>query len=337
MRVPWAEHRLPALTLIWSLGLFGHVLPGNAQYLNLPPVANPGGPYSGFVGVPLGFDGRASSDPDGDTIAFLWDFGDGTFGRGAAPTHTYFSPRASYNVALTVSDSLGLSDTATTTATIRTIFQARAFVLGSDAMIHLDSSKPTWCVEIEPLGDAGFLLTDVIMSSIALSYGGTRVFALPQKTEIAGDRDRNGVQEITACFSKVDLQTLFRGLPPGKNAVTVGIRGDLTNGALFDTDLTVDVQVAGQPLVASVAPNPLNPKATLTFLTSRSGRVSITLFNADGIKVRTLLEVGVLPAGYHDLLIDGRDERGTELASGVYFYRVETPEGASTGRFVVLK
>ena len=26
-----------------------------------------------------------------------------------------------------------------------------------------------------------------------------------------------------------------------------------------------------------------------------------------------------------------------QLASGVYFYRVETPEGASTGRFVVLK
>ena len=39
--------------------------------------------------VALNFDGSGSSDPDGTIVAYDWDFGDGTTGTGATPTHTY--------------------------------------------------------------------------------------------------------------------------------------------------------------------------------------------------------------------------------------------------------
>ena len=82
------------------------------------PVAVPGGPYSGYVNVPVTFDGSASYDSDGGEIAsYTWDFGDGTTGDGMQPTHTY-TMEGAYTVSLTVVDNDGNSSTNSTTATI---------------------------------------------------------------------------------------------------------------------------------------------------------------------------------------------------------------------------
>jgi PKD repeat protein len=82
-----------------------------------PPVADPNGPYTGTVGSPVTFDGSGSSDPDGTIVSYDWDFGDGSTGTGVSPTHTYGAP-GTFTVTLTVTDDDGLTDTASTTATI---------------------------------------------------------------------------------------------------------------------------------------------------------------------------------------------------------------------------
>jgi PKD repeat protein len=84
---------------------------------NQPPVADPNGPYTGTVGVPVQFDGSGSSDPDGTIVSYDWDFGDGSTGTGVSPSHSY-SFAGTNTVSLTVTDNGGLTDTATTTATI---------------------------------------------------------------------------------------------------------------------------------------------------------------------------------------------------------------------------
>ena len=84
---------------------------------NQPPVADANGPYSGTVNVPLTLDGTASSDPDGTIVAYDWDFGDGSTGSGAAPTHTYLAT-GNFAVSLTVTDDIGDTGTDTSTATI---------------------------------------------------------------------------------------------------------------------------------------------------------------------------------------------------------------------------
>ena len=81
------------------------------------PTARPGGPYTGTEGAAVSFDGSASSDPNGDALAYAWNFGDGSTGTGPAPTHVY-RDNGSYTVTLTASDGNGYSATATTTATI---------------------------------------------------------------------------------------------------------------------------------------------------------------------------------------------------------------------------
>ena len=80
-----------------------------------PPVAaftySPSNPLST---KPIAFDGSGSSDPDGTIVGFAWDFGDGTRATGATTSHAY-SVEGSYVVTLTVTDSDGLTGSATRT------------------------------------------------------------------------------------------------------------------------------------------------------------------------------------------------------------------------------
>ena len=86
---------------------------------NDPPTADPGGPYSGTEGVATTLDGSASNDPDGDSLIYTWDFGDGSIATTAGMTidHAYASA-GTYTLTLTVSDGIASSDPVTTTAVI---------------------------------------------------------------------------------------------------------------------------------------------------------------------------------------------------------------------------
>jgi PKD repeat protein len=86
---------------------------------NQPPVARPGGPYNGTLNTAIAFSGTASSDPDGTIASYAWSFGDGSTGSGATPSHTYTGV-GTYTVTLTVTDNGGLTNAATTTATVST-------------------------------------------------------------------------------------------------------------------------------------------------------------------------------------------------------------------------
>jgi len=84
-----------------------------------PPVADAGGPYSAFEGDVIVFDGTDSTDPDGGSLSYLWDFGDGNFASGATPTHSY-AGTGSWTVTLTVTDEDSETDVDSTSATVST-------------------------------------------------------------------------------------------------------------------------------------------------------------------------------------------------------------------------
>ena len=303
-----------------------------------PPVADAGGPYQGFVGIPIQFDGTQSSDPLGSPLTYAWDFGDGGSATGPQPVHTYVA-EGTYPVLLTVTNTRGQSDTDATTVIIGGPPPAIAFTTGGNGTVRLASSKPRNCVRIEPLGGA-FQVEDVDLGSVVMVSVGTgsvsQIPAITGKTSVASDANQNGVPEIEACFSKDNLRQLFSNLPSGSNTVTVSIEGNLTFGARFVASLTLNVFGTGGALSSSFRFEPESSQGVLTFVTTRPGTARVHLFDAQGRLVRSVLDTSNLPAGAHDVRVQARSG-GAPLAAGVYFYRVVTPEGTAEGRALLLK
>ncbi len=77
-------------------------------------------------------------------------------------------------------------------------------------------------------------------------------------------------------------------------------------------------------------PNPFNAVTRISFAISQGGPYQITIFNALGQTVETIS--GNAVAGYVKVLWDAHD-----LPSGVYFYRLETPQFTETKKAVLLK
>jgi serine protease AprX len=109
----------PAVTVVDNLGVAS--TPATAAVLvDNPPTAVASVPAKAKFGAAVGFDGRASTDPDGSVAAWLWDFGDGATGSGALATHAYTQSvpgRSLFAWKLTVTDNNGRSST--TSGTIK--------------------------------------------------------------------------------------------------------------------------------------------------------------------------------------------------------------------------
>lgn len=87
----------------------------------------------------------------------------------------------------------------------------------------------------------------------------------------------------------------------------------------------------------SLFPNPFNPQAKLSFVTTKEGALRVSIYDLRGRLVRRLADIADAPAGPHEIRIDGRGTNGEQMASGVYFYRIQTDSGGFTGRFTILK
>jgi PKD repeat protein len=302
--------------------------------LDQAPLANAGGPYTAFVGDPLSLNGSASADPDGDAITFSWTYGDGSTGIGANPVHNY-SAAGVFGVTLTVTDGTRYS-VATTTTTVVEMLQARAFT--SNKSIRLRSGTRRWCVDIEPVGHS-FWDGMVDLTTLKMKSDGTgsvsEIRAVADKSAVMADRDWNGIPEIEATFLKDDLRLLF-GKIHRTRAVTVTLEGTLFGGGVFRTQ--IDLSVTGsRGKKASVSPNPLNPEAVLTFHTEQAGAASVDLFDVKGRLVRRVLVQEDVPAGDHDVRIDGRNDNGEKLASGIYYFRVRASGDQTTGQLAIMK
>jgi hypothetical protein len=81
----------------------------------------------------------------------------------------------------------------------------------------------------------------------------------------------------------------------------------------------------------SCYPNPFNPSTRIEFTIPKAGLVSLKVYDVLGREVAVLAE-GMMQAGEHDVRFDG-----SELASGIYFARLEAGEVSQTRKMVLLK
>jgi len=69
-------------------------------------------------------------------------------------------------------------------------------------------------------------------------------------------------------------------------------------------------------------PNPFNPETEIKYDLPQPGNVNISVFNAQGQKVKVLIN-GHQHAGSHTMQWDGKDEKGSPVTSGIYIFRLQ--------------
>jgi subtilisin family serine protease len=89
---------------------------------------------------------------------------------------------------------------------------------------------------------------------------------------------------------------------------------------------TGDAAPATRFHLAPAAPNPFNPTTTIRWGLEVAARVQLVIHDARGRTVRRLVS-GHLPARVHDVVWDGRDDRGRPVASGVYVVQLRADGG----------
>ena len=78
-------------------------------------------------------------------------------------------------------------------------------------------------------------------------------------------------------------------------------------------------------------PNPFNPTTTIRYVLPEAGFVSLAVYDILGHKVAVLVN-GRHAAGTHDVHFDA-----SQLPSGVYFYRLRTPNKTMTRKMMLVK
>ncbi len=83
-------------------------------------------------------------------------------------------------------------------------------------------------------------------------------------------------------------------------------------------------------------PNPFNSGMVIRFSLPQADEVELKVYNLAGQKIATLAQ-GLRQAGSYAIHWDGRDEQGRALASGLYFYRLQSAAQIKTRKLLLLR
>jgi hypothetical protein len=106
------------------------------------------------------------------------------------------------------------------------------------------------------------------------------------------------------------------------------------SGANNQDEVSANGAGMGLPTTFDLAqnfPNPFNPSTAIHFAMPTAGRVRLAIYNLRGELVRTPVD-GERAAGYHRVTFNARG-----LASGTYFYRLESGDFVSTRKMILQK
>ena len=110
-----------------------------------------------------------------------------------------------------------------------------------------------------------------------------------------------------------------------------GIIGRLTYG--------IEEKVTALPTsvkLHSNNPNPFNAVTEISFDLNSSTNAKLSIYDINGKEITTLVD-GNFAAGTHQAKWNGKDFAGNVVASGIYLYKLSTPEANMTKTLLYVK
>ncbi|PKN80422.1 MAG: hypothetical protein CVU48_01945 [Candidatus Cloacimonetes bacterium HGW-Cloacimonetes-1] len=95
-------------------------------------------------------------------------------------------------------------------------------------------------------------------------------------------------------------------------------------------------QIPVSTVLMSAYPNPFNPQTSLRYSLKEAGNVTIDVYNVKGQIIRSFTKNHATP-GYFSVTWDGKDNSGSSVSSGVYFYRMISGKYSAIRKMMLMK
>ena len=212
-------------------------------------------------------------------------------------------------------------------------------VSGRACVIGFTESEdfPTTCAAFDETfnGERDIFLTVLNPSGSALDYA----------TFLGGSEDDYGWNLILDGSDEICLVGYTRSadFPVTGGAFQDSLSGgeDVIVARLFPgaTPVESETIVASLPEGCALGqnyPNPFNATTCIDYQTPPGGHTTLEIFNVSGQRVRTLVD-SEQPAGQHTITWDGWDNSGRQVASGVYFCRLQANHFQETIKMMLVR
>lgn len=108
---------------------------------------------------------------------------------------------------------------------------------------------------------------------------------------------------------------------------------DVTTGGIKDEKM---LNVIKTFTLLQNYPNPFNPTTTIEYELPKSGMVDVKIYDINGRLIRTMLNEHQ-EMGTHQIKWDSKNDAGTTVASGVYFYQIRFDNSVLSRKMLLLK
>jgi hypothetical protein len=149
-------------------------------------------------------------------------------------------------------------------------------------------------------------------------------------TEIASYRDNEslrglGTSPTGKTYEYIDKSRLVAGATYFYKLKDVDLQGRITEHEIKE------IKMPNEYALSQNYPNPFNPTTTIEFSLNKSGMTRLEIYNVLGQKVATVVN-GELAAGSYRYQVNA-----SNLASGVYFYRLQSRDFVATKKMMLVK
>jgi len=84
-------------------------------------------------------------------------------------------------------------------------------------------------------------------------------------------------------------------------------------------------------------PNPFNAQTRIKFAIPKKAKIELQIYNIKGRLVRNLISNESYEPGVHNILWDGKSDKGLNVSSGIYLYNLKADQFRATKTFMLIK
>ena len=140
---------------------------------------------------------------------------------------------------------------------------------------------------------------------------------------------------ITLPFEVNGLNDISSLLEFTGEQIVAGYNGEKIDASFENFYVNVEAELPNITSLSKNYPNPFNPSTTINYSVSKSGFVSLVIYDLNGATVKTLVNQ-VVDRNDYSITWDGKNNNGQSVASGQYFYVMKAPGGFTSSEYMTL-